>query len=110
MLQGPGVHTQEDPLALVPTQEEHPTQGFRALLAGSLLTLAALSAPPVAAAPQPIHIADRNWESGSLITDLLRIIVESGYGLPTDTLPGTTITLETALANNDIQMPKPGRP
>ncbi|WP_025128167.1 ABC transporter substrate-binding protein [Pseudomonas sp. PH1b] len=80
-------------------------KGFRALLAGSLLTLAALSTPQAAgAAPQPIHFADLNWESGSLISEILRVIVERGYGLPTDTLPGTTITLETALANNDIQV------
>ncbi|MFJ2336381.1 ABC transporter substrate-binding protein [Pseudomonas protegens] len=80
-------------------------KGIRALLASSLLSLAALStAQPVVAAPQPIHFADLNWESGSLITEILRIMVEQGYGLPTDTLPGTTITLETALANNDIQV------
>ncbi|WP_207245117.1 glycine betaine ABC transporter substrate-binding protein, partial [Pseudomonas sp. FW507-12TSA] len=79
--------------------------GLRALLASSLLTLAALGAAPAAtAAPQPIHFADLNWESGSLITEILRTVVEGGYGLPTDTLPGTTITLETALANNDIQV------
>jgi glycine betaine/proline transport system substrate-binding protein len=59
---------------------------------------------PAQAAPAPIHFADLNWESGSLITDILRVIVERGYDLPTDTLPGTTITLETALANNDIQV------
>ncbi|BAO61998.1 ABC proline/glycine betaine transport system, periplasmic component [Pseudomonas protegens Cab57] len=80
-------------------------KGIRALLASSLLSLAALTtAQPVVAAPQPIHFADLNWESGSLITEILRIMVEQGYGLPTDTLPGTTITLETALANNDIQV------
>ena len=80
-------------------------KGIRALLASSLLSLAALStAQPVVAAPQPIHFADLNWESGSLITEILRIMVEQGYGVPTDTLPGTTITLETALANNDIQV------
>lgn len=80
-------------------------KGIRALLASSLLSLAALStAQPVVAAPQPIHFADLNWESGSLITEILRIMVEQGYGLTTDTLPGTTITLETALANNDIQV------
>ncbi|WP_434987961.1 ABC transporter substrate-binding protein [Pseudomonas protegens] len=80
-------------------------KGIRALLASSLLSLAALStAQPVVAAPQPIHFADLNWESGSLITEILRIMVEQGYDLPTDTLPGTTITLETALANNDIQV------
>ena len=79
--------------------------GFRRLLAASVATFGLLaSAPSVLAAQAPIHFADLNWESGSLITDVLRIIVEKGYGLPTDTLPGTTITLETALANNDIQV------
>mgnify|MGYP006203849833 CR=1 FL=1 len=76
-------------------------KGFRRLLAASVVTFGVLtSAQPVTAAQTPIHFADLNWESGSLITDVLRIIVEKGYGLPTDTLPGTTITLETALANN----------
>ncbi len=75
------------------------------MLGGALLGLGILLAPAGAwAAPTPIHFADLNWESGSLITDILRTIVEKGYGLPTDTLPGTTITLETALANNDIQV------
>src|SRR5476651_2866764 len=80
-------------------------KGIRALLAASLTTLSlSVASLPVFAAQAPIHFADLNWESGSLITDILRIIVEKGYGLPTDTLPGTTITLETALANNDIQV------
>jgi glycine betaine/proline transport system substrate-binding protein len=80
-------------------------KGFRRLLAAVLATCGLLASPvPVMAAQAPIHFADLNWESGSLITDILRIIVEKGYGLPTDTLPGTTITLETALANNDIQV------
>ncbi|WP_166361663.1 ABC transporter substrate-binding protein [Pseudomonas akapageensis] len=67
------------------------------------LALAAVSAP-LQAAETPIHFADLNWESGSLITGILRHIVEKGYGLPTDMLPGTTITLETALSRNDIQV------
>ena len=80
-------------------------KGFRRLLAAVVATFGLLASPvPVLAAQAPIHFADLNWESGSLITDILRIIVEKGYGLPTDTLPGTTITLETALANNDIQV------
>ncbi|SEC07735.1 glycine betaine/proline transport system substrate-binding protein [Pseudomonas saponiphila] len=79
-------------------------KGFRALLVSGLLTLAGLNPLPSAMAAEPIHFADLNWESGSLITEILRIVVESGYGLPTDTLPGTTITLETALASNDIQV------
>ncbi|MCK9812914.1 ABC transporter substrate-binding protein [Pseudomonas chlororaphis] len=80
-------------------------KGLRALLLGTWVACAGgLSAMPAQAAPAPIHFADLNWESGSLITDILRVIVERGYDLPTDTLPGTTITLETALANNDIQV------
>ena len=74
-------------------------------MAASVATFGLLtSAQSVMAAQAPIHFADLNWESGSLITEILRVIVEKGYDLPTDTLPGTTITLETALAKNDIQV------
>lgn len=80
-------------------------KGFKTLLAASLTTLSlSMAAPSVLAAETPVHFADLNWESGSLITEVLRVIVEKGYDLPTDTLPGTTITLETALAKNDIQV------
>src|SRR5450830_1476054 len=77
-------------------------KGLRTLLAASLATLSlAVASLPVSAAQAPVHFADLNWESGSLITEVLRYIVEKGYDLPTDTLPGTTITLETALAKNE---------
>ncbi|WP_137974032.1 ABC transporter substrate-binding protein [Pseudomonas sp. F(2018)] len=74
-------------------------------LGGSLLTLGLLAQPALAAEQrQPIHFGDITWESGSLITEILRLIVEQGYGYPTDTLPGSTVSLETALARNDIQV------
>ncbi|CRM67503.1 Glycine betaine-binding periplasmic protein precursor [Pseudomonas sp. 37 R 15] len=80
-------------------------KGLRTLLAASLTSLGlSMASVPASAAQAPVHFADLNWESGSLITEVLRFIVEKGYGLPTDTLPGTTITLETALAKNDIQV------
>ena len=80
-------------------------KGLRTLLAASLATLGlSVTTLPVSAAEAPVHFADLNWESGSFITEVLRVIVEKGYDLPTDTLPGTTITLETALAKNDIQV------
>ena len=72
------------------------------LLGGSLLALTVLAQPTHAA--EPIHFGDITWESGSLITEVLRLIVEKGYGLPTDTLPGSTVSLEAALAKNDIQV------
>src|SRR5450830_2185886 len=80
-------------------------KGFRALFASALAVFCIGAMPlAVSAAQAPVHFADLNWESGSLITEVLRYIVEKGYDLPTDTLPGTTITLETALAKNDIQV------
>ncbi|KTB56832.1 ABC transporter substrate-binding protein [Pseudomonas viridiflava ICMP 13104] len=54
--------------------------------------------------PPPIRFGALTWESGSLITEVLRTLVEKGYGYPTDTLPGSTVSLETALAKNDIQV------
>jgi len=75
------------------------------LLGGSLLALTVLAQSATAAEPvKPIHFGDITWESGSLITEVLRLIVEKGYGYPTDTLPGSTVSLEAALAKDDIQV------
>ncbi|MCF5468329.1 ABC transporter substrate-binding protein [Pseudomonas syringae] len=75
------------------------------LLGYSLLALGLLG-QSVSAADQaaPIRFGALTWESGSLITEVLRTLVEKGYGYPTDTLPGSTVSLETALAKNDIQV------
>ncbi|MFH7456930.1 glycine betaine ABC transporter substrate-binding protein, partial [Pseudomonas syringae group genomosp. 7] len=51
-----------------------------------------------------IQFGALNWESGSLITEVLRSVVEKGYGYPTVTLPGSTVSLETALAKYDNQV------
>ena len=76
------------------------------LLVGLLLTLGLASTNAMAAnAPaSPIHFGDITWESGSLTTEILRVIVEKGYGHATDTLPGSTVSMEVALARNDIQV------
>ena len=80
-------------------------RSIKTLLGSSLLALSLLSHPASATEKAaPIHFGDITWESGSLITEILRMIVEKGYGYPTDTLPGSTVTLETALAKNDIQV------
>ena len=74
-------------------------------LGGTLLALG-IATQPVLAAPAaaPVHFGDITWESGSLITEVLRLITEKGYGVATDTLPGSTVSLEAALAKNDIQV------
>ncbi|QXH44796.1 ABC transporter substrate-binding protein [Pseudomonas xanthosomatis] len=76
------------------------------LLAGLLLALGLASADSAAAAeqPAPIHFGAITWESGALTTEILRLIVEHGYDLPTDTLPGSTVSMEVALARNDLQV------
>lgn len=77
-----------------------------ALLAGLLLTVGLASTDSAAAAdqPAPIHFGAISWESGALTTEILRLIVERGYGYPTDTLPGSTVSMEVALARNDLQV------
>ncbi len=64
---------------------------------------AALAKPncPVA---EPIRLAGINWESGEFITAVMQEIIERGYGCATETVPGNTVTLEQALANDDIQI------
>ncbi|MDF9620116.1 ABC transporter substrate-binding protein [Pseudomonas entomophila] len=79
---------------------------FPTLLAGLLLALGLATTDSAAATeqPAPIHFGDIGWESGALTTEILRLIVEHGYGYPTDTLPGSTVSMEVALARNDLQV------
>lgn len=80
-------------------------KSIKTLFGGSLLALSLLAQPaPAAEKNTPIHFGDITWESGSLITEVLRLLVEKGYGYSTDTLPGSTVSLEAALAKNDIQV------
>ncbi|UVL17131.1 ABC transporter substrate-binding protein [Pseudomonas sp. B21-023] len=74
------------------------------LLASLLLAFGLASTDSAAAAEQPIHFGAIGWESGALTTEILRLIVERGYDYPTDTLPGSTVSMEVALARNDLQV------
>ena len=73
-------------------------------LGGPLLACALITQPVLAEQKAPVHFGDITWESGSLITEVLRLITEKGYDVATDTLPGSTVSLEAALAKNDIQV------
>ena len=55
-------------------------------------------------AGKPVRFAGVSWESGALLTELMRYVMEKGYGCKTDAIPGNTVTLEAALASNDIQV------
>ncbi|MFP8967750.1 ABC transporter substrate-binding protein [Pokkaliibacter sp. CJK22405] len=51
-----------------------------------------------------VKFAGINWESGELLTDLMRTVLEKGYSCKTDAIPGNSITMEQALGQNDIQV------
>ncbi|KAF0815460.1 Glycine betaine/proline betaine-binding periplasmic protein [Andreprevotia sp. IGB-42] len=82
----------------------------RPLACIALLASLAVSAPawateaPWCKAGKPVKLGGLNWESGALLTELIRTVLEQGYGCQTETVPGNTVTLENALASNDIQI------
>ncbi|MGN6207861.1 glycine betaine ABC transporter substrate-binding protein [Asticcacaulis sp.] len=73
-----------------------------------VLLFTGLSGPALAKAECPVtdrvRFAGVNWESGEFITAVMQEIIERGYGCTTETVPGNTVTLEQALANDDIQI------
>lgn len=81
---------------------------FLAIASASLLVLSAGSAIAApagwCASGKTVRFADLNWESGAFLTSVMRYVMEHGYGCKTDALPGNTVSLEVALANNDIQV------
>lgn len=76
------------------------------LLAGLLLAVGLASTDTAASKDPaaPIHFGAIGWESGAFTTEILRLIAEHGYGYATDTLPGSTVSMEVALARNDLQV------
>lgn len=80
------------------------------LTAGNLLPAAQASAAgsaaasPWCAAGKPVKFAGLNWESGAFLTELMRIVMEQGYGCKTDSIPGNTVAMEAALSNDDVQI------
>jgi glycine betaine/proline transport system substrate-binding protein len=74
------------------------------LLAGLLLAVGLASTDSATSAEQAHPFGAIGWESGALTTEILRLIVERGYGYTTDTLPGSTVSMEVALARNDLQV------
>jgi glycine betaine/proline transport system substrate-binding protein len=78
--------------------------GAAGLLATQPACAAGAAAAPWCTAGKPVKFAGLNWESGSFLTELMRIVMEQGYGCKTDDIPGNTVAMEAALARNDIQV------
>jgi glycine betaine/proline transport system substrate-binding protein len=87
----------------------HPKRSPRAWLLALALAAWVLPAPAQTtsawcAGGKPVRFAGISWESGALLTELMRRVMEAGYGCQTDAIPGNTVTMEAALATNDIQV------
>jgi ABC-type proline/glycine betaine transport system permease subunit/ABC-type proline/glycine betaine transport system substrate-binding protein len=52
----------------------------------------------------PVSFADINWESGEFITAVTEEILERGLGCHTTGTPGNSVTLELAVANDDVNI------
>lgn len=83
---------------------------IRSILAAAV-SLIAVSAPaqaqtqsPWCASGKPVKFAGITWESGMVLTALMRHVMEHGYGCQTEELPGNSVTMETALSTNDVQV------
>ncbi|MBU9463781.1 ABC transporter substrate-binding protein [Burkholderia multivorans] len=74
------------------------------LAAAAILSAPAAHAAGACADGKTVHFAGVTWESGSFSTEVLRQILEKGYGCKTDVVPGSTAATETALARNDLQV------
>lgn len=55
-------------------------------------------------AGKTITFAGIDWESGSFITEVMKEILSKGYDCKVDSIPGNSVTLEQATANNDVQI------
>ena len=51
-----------------------------------------------------VTFAGIDWESGAFITEVMKEILAKGYDCKVDSIPGNSVTLEQATANNDVQI------
>ncbi|TDF62668.1 glycine betaine ABC transporter substrate-binding protein [Cupriavidus sp. L7L] len=53
---------------------------------------------------RPIKFAEIGWDSGKFFTELMREIIEKGYGCKTEAVVGSSPITQAALLNNDLQV------
>lgn len=54
-------------------------------------------------AGKSVRFAGVTWESGQFYTEVIRRILESGYGCKTEVITGSTAATETALVSGDLE-------
>lgn len=74
----------------------------------SLLALGFAAAPAHAAgyceSGKTVTFAGIDWDSGAFLTEAIKAILAKGYGCKVDSIPGTTVLLEQALSENEVQI------
>jgi glycine betaine/proline transport system substrate-binding protein len=77
------------------------------LLAAGLMfggSVTGANAASYCAEGKTVTFAGIDWESGALITEVMKAILSKGYDCKVDSIPGNSVTLEQATANNDVQI------
>jgi glycine betaine/proline transport system substrate-binding protein len=77
------------------------------LLAGVLASVMGAQAQTISAycaAGRTVKFAGITWESGQFTTEVLRYILEKGYGCRTEVVLGSSAVTETALVAGDLQI------
>ncbi|MBF6593231.1 MAG: ABC transporter substrate-binding protein [Thermaceae bacterium] len=76
------------------------------ILAGTLAASLAQAQTTSAycASGKPIRLAGITWESGQFTTEVVRYILEKGYGCKTEVVPGSTNATEAGLISGDLQI------
>src|ERR1700744_3281129 len=74
----------------------------------SLLVLGVAAAPAHAAgyceSGKTVTFAGIDWDSGAFLNAAIKAILAKGYGCKVDAIPGTTVLLEQALSENEVQI------
>ena len=56
------------------------------------------------ASGKTVKFAGITWESGQFTTELVRYILEKGYGCKTEVIPGSTAVTETAMLAGEVNV------
>lgn len=84
---------------------------WHGVLGAAAIAMAFMLFPGAASAQLPscnegraVKLADLNWESATFTTHVVSRLLSAGYGCKTEIVPGTPAALESALAQNDVQI------
>ncbi len=81
-----------------------PRSAWPLLILIAVLGWAAQAHADYCGAGRTVALAGVNWESGEFITAVTREILERGFDCRTESIPGNSVTLEQAVANDDVQI------